>query len=95
MKKILLFSVLFLCVALTSFARTKAVKKIIKNDRYEIIITKEKTNEAVVSLTYTDGCGRFCTVTMRIFCCLTDEDIFAYAEEQALNRLGSDGCFIL
>ena len=44
MKKILLFSVLFLCVALTSFARTKAVKKIIKNDRYEIIITKEKTN---------------------------------------------------
>ena len=75
--------------------KQKQFKKLIKNDRYELKITKEKSNEAVVSLTYTDGCGRFCTVTMRILCCLTDEDIFGYAEEQALNRLGSDGCFIL
>jgi hypothetical protein len=68
MKKILFFTVLFLTVTLTSFAKTKAVQKIIKNDRYELKITENKSNEsAVVSITYTDGCGRFCTVTMRIF----------------------------
>jgi hypothetical protein len=95
MKKILFFTVLFLTVTLTSFAKTKVIQKVIKKDGYELKLTKEESNSWVFSISFYDGCGRICTTTFRVFCCLTDEDIMGYAEEQALNRLGADGCFIL
>ena len=97
MKKTL-FVAFFLTIATFSFAKSsKAHKPLdIKDATQSIHVGKriQDNNTTVFVSCYKDECGQMLTVTLYVFCCLSDTDIAALVNEIAMTRFNYGiGCF--
>jgi Icc-related predicted phosphoesterase len=97
MKKTL-FVALFLTIASFSFAKSNITKKafVVKQTNQSIQVEKriQENNSVDIVVKYKDQCGQMLTVTLRVFCCLTDTDIANVIEDIALSRFNiAIGCF--
>lgn len=97
MKKTL-FVALFLTIATFSFAKSSnAHKTSVKKDATQNIQVEKQiqdNNRAVIVSRYKDECGQMLTVTLYVYCCLSDTDIAALVDELAMTRFNYGiGCF--
>jgi hypothetical protein len=97
MKKTL-FVALFLTFASFSFAKSSVTKKpiVVPQTTQTIQIEKriQENNSVDIVMRYKDQCGQILTVTLRVFCCLTDTDIACLVDDIAMTRFNyAIGCF--